>query len=358
MVNLVFCWYLFLSSKKVELGYYQVIKFKMNKKTIWTIVAIIVVILVVWGITNKPKDISGIKVGVIAPLTGALASYGEEVKKGVTAGSEGSPVQFIFEDGFCDPKTAITAFQKLTSIDNVKFIIGPTCGSPQEAVAPLLKDKQVLAIVPSSASNNLFETSDGLFFNKQYSLENESKFIADEMNRLGYKKVAIVTYGNAFSKTHHDSFVINFKGDIVVDTVLLDINNNLLTELTKIKNAGVDAIYSPDITFFYNNAIASMKQISLDVPIFSTSITGLPLARTLVEGVIYSYPTDIEGVNGGVAELSKIATEKLLSTLSACGNDVVCVQKRLVSSGDFDEFGTSKRGITLKQIMNGEVIDY
>lgn len=328
----------------------------MNKKNISTIVAIVVLVLIVIFANKSGLDTKDIKVGVIAPLNGALASYGEEIRKGVVAGSEGSDVQFIFEDDGCDPKMAVSAFQKLTSIDGAKFIIGPGCGSPQEAIVPLLKDKNVLAIVPSAASKELYEKSNKLFFNIQYSLENESKFVAEEMTRRGYQNVALVTYGNAFSKTHHDSFKANFKGNIVVDTVLLDDNANLLPELTRIKNIKADAVYAPDISFFFGAGIAKMTQLSMTMSVFSTYPVELPIARPFVSGVIYSFPADVDGVQGGIFELTREATALLLKSISACGNDVDCVQKKFVSSGKFDEAGTSPRVMMMKKIVNGEPV--
>jgi hypothetical protein len=223
---------------------------------------------------------------------------------------------------------------------------------------PLLKTKNVLAIVPSAASKDLYEQSGKLFFNFQYSLENESKFIAEKMTELGYKNIAIVTYGNAFSKTHHDSFVANFKGKIAVDTVLLDNNANLLPELTRINNAKVDAIYAPDVTFFFSSGIAKMGQLSMKMPVLGTYVVELPIARPFVGNTIYSFPEEVSGVQGGVFELSKEATVLLLKAISTCGNDVACVQKKLVSSGQFDEYGTSKRGMMMKQIVNGEAVVY
>jgi hypothetical protein len=329
----------------------------MTKNT--NIIAIVIVILIVGVIICLPppqKDI--VKIGVIAPSTGALASFGDEVRKGVVEGSKDSKVEFIFEDDQCDPKMAVSAFQKLTSVDGAKFIIGPGCGSPQEAIVPLLKDKNVLAIVPSAASKELFEKSGQLFFNIQYSLENESKFIAEQMYARGYKNVAIVTYGNAFSKTHHDSFKANFRGTIAVDTVLLDDNANLLPELTKINSAKVDAIYAPDITFFFSSGLAKMGQLSMKTPVFGTYVVELPIARPFVDNVIYSFPEEVSGVQGGVFELSKESTVLLLKAISSCGNDVACVRKKLVSSGQFDESGTSKRGMMMKQIVKGEPVNF
>lgn len=325
----------------------------MNKITI--IIGIVVVAVIAYfGFRSDAKitDTQIIKVGVSAPLTGIVADYGEEMRKGVEAASV-SGVSFIFEDDKCEPKDAVSVFQKLTDIDKVSFIIGPACGSPQEAIVPLLSDKKVIAIVPAAASRNLFENSGGNLFNVQYSLEDESKFMADTLYQKGLKNVALVTYGNAFSKNHADSFKASFKGQILVDTVILDDNTNILTELTKVKSAKVDAIYVPDISFFFGGGMAKIQQLSMNTPIYTTYVAELPAVRTLVEGVIYSFPGDLEGAEGAIFNLSKQAAELLAPLIVECRGDTACVKEKITSSDKFDSFGTMIRPIILKQIKTG-----
>src|SRR3989344_8363801 len=173
-------------------------------KTTKIIIGIVIVGLAIWIIValrnpNETASVSEpIKIGVIAPLSGPVADYGEEIRQGVLAATGTSTVQLLFEDDKCDPKEAASTFQKLTEFNKIKFIIGPACGSPQEAIVPLLKDKNGLTIVPAAASSALYQLSGNNFYNIQYSLEDESKFIAEQMFARGYDKVALVSYGNAF----------------------------------------------------------------------------------------------------------------------------------------------------------------
>ncbi len=327
------------------------------KQTLIALGAAIVVGLgiYVWAHQPAPAPNTPIKIGVIVPLTDAFAQYGEEVRKGIFAAAGSSNVEFIFEDEKCDAKTAISAFQKLTSVDGVKFIIGPGCGSPQEAVVPLLQSAGVVAVVPSAASKDLYAKSGGYFFNIQYSLEDESKFVAAQMYAKGYKKVALVTYANSFSDTHAKSFRANFAGMIVVDTRILDGNTDLLPVLTKIKAAGVDAIYAPDISFFFAGATAKMQQLKMTTPVWSTYVAELPGVRPLVEGVTYSFPANIKGSEGAVYGLAKLAAETLAPLAVECKNDVACVKQKLESSNKFVE-GVYKSEIILKKIESGSAI--
>jgi ABC-type branched-subunit amino acid transport system substrate-binding protein len=164
--------------------------------------------------TSKPT-----KIGVIIPLTGIVSAFGEEEKRGIES-AKSSDVEIIYENDQCDPKLAVSSFKKLTELDHVNVIIGPMCGSSQEAVAPLAKDKGVLLLLPAAASSHLFEVSGGSMYNTQYSLESESAFNARELIRLNYNRVALISYPNSYSKTHIDSFKKVFTGTIVSDIIL------------------------------------------------------------------------------------------------------------------------------------------
>lgn len=324
-------------------------------KTLISIVVLIVAVGLLVLVAQKDRQTSEgpIRIGVIGPLTGPFADYGEDIRDGVLAVEVGEGVEFVFEDDQCDAKSAVAAFQKLTSIDGVKFIIGPGCGSPQEAVAPLLAGSDVIGLLPSAASQSLFEQSGGHYFNVQYSLEDESAFIADEMYRRGYTTVALVSYGNAFSSAHAASFREHYQGEIIYDEVLTDDNAGLLTEFTKIRAAGAQALYSPDLTFFFGGGLAKMEQLGLTIPVFSTYVAELPAAAPLTEGVYYSFPEGITGDRGAAFGLSKESLEILMEALGECGEDTECVGGELLTSGAFSVSGVSTRGMLLKQIKDG-----
>lgn len=328
-------------------------------KTAKIIIGAIVVILVIWGLSTlgekntSPAADEPIKIGVIAPLTGPVADYGEEIRKGIiSANIASSSIQFVFEDDKCDPKEAVSAFKKLTEFEKVQFIIGPACGSPQEAIVPLLKNKSILAVVPAAAATKLYAESGNNFFNIQYSLEDESKFIAERIFASGHKKVALVSYANAFSKVHADSFRSNFEGEITLDEVIVDENSDVATIVTKIKSAKVEAIYSPDISFFFANGLIKLNQQKVSVPVYGTYVVELPAVRTLVPDVIYSFPGDLGGEEGAVYNLSKQVAELLTPIVEECQSTYDCVKQKLDSSGKFDENGVYQRQIILKQIKN------
>lgn len=314
--------------------------------------------MIIGGVWMSKKPVAPvasepIKIGVIAPLTGVVADYGEEIRKGAMAGAAGKNVELVYEDDKCDPKEAVSAFQKLTGFQKISFLIGPACGSPQEAIVPLLNNQKILALVPAAASADLYQKSGNNFFNIQYSLQDESTFIANKMYELGYKNVALISYGNAFSQAHADAFRAAFKGKIVIESKLLDDSSDVSTEIAKINLAKVDAIYSPDISFFFASGLSKLRQQKVAVPVFSTYVVELPAVRALVSDVFYSYPAGMADAEAAVFGLTREATALLTDNVVACAGDYECVKDKLISSSKFNDSGVYQRDLILKQIKDG-----
>lgn len=322
------------------------------------ILIVIVGAVVLYGKNSKENtavtktETSSAKIGVIAPLTGILASYGEDMRKGVLAAVKSD--EAVFEDDKCEPAAAVSVFNKLVSVDKTPVIIGPGCGSPQEAIVPILKDKNAVVIAPSSASEKLYSQSGGKFFNMQYSLEADGAYLARTMYARGHKKVVIISYQNAFSKVLSDSFKKVFEGEIVEEVTFLGDTSDISTDIAKLKGLKFDAILSTDVTYFFAQGMEKLKEYGITAPVYSQYAVDLPDVRPLAEGVYYSFPGGITGTDGATVALSTEAARMAKEAIGACKNDVGCIQKHLLDSGSFDASGISKRELVLKQIKNGQ----
>lgn len=142
-----------------------IIKVYMNK-SIKIVIGIAVVLIVILGISFSQKDTSNesiVKVGVILPLSGDYGAIGESVKNSIQMSYDdlqNKNVELIFEDGQADSKQALSAYNKLQTIDNVDIIIGldnPTL----EAIKPIInKTDELMFTVGNEATienDNVFE---------------------------------------------------------------------------------------------------------------------------------------------------------------------------------------------------------
>ena len=116
-------------------------------KKINLLLAAVFGVLVIAGCTQQPDIIGGdnglppepqpaqqetIKVGVIAPLAGGAAVYGQDASHAYeyivgqineAGGIDGQQVELIYENGACGGKEATTAVQKLINVDGVQVIL-------------------------------------------------------------------------------------------------------------------------------------------------------------------------------------------------------------------------------------------
>lgn len=295
-------------------------------------------------------------IGVILPLVGDFARYGERLRRGVESGSD-KGTHFIFEDDGCLPKKAVEAFYKLRRVDGVKLFLGPWCGSPQVAVAPLLHRTGGLAILGSSAPERVYSLSGGHMLAVQPSIEAESLFNARELFRLGGRRVAIVFFENDFSRAHEAVFRREFKGK-VVDTLVYSANDGsaLRSIATVIKRLKVDTVYLPDaspllhgfVRQLYNQGVHRLRLLS----VYSAQSSEVAKeVGQLGDGLILSYPNISEDA---VEFYPRKAADVLSYGQSQCpDSEVACIRDAILKKYPFNERGVLPGELRLKELRNG-----
>jgi len=100
-------------------------------------------------------------IGAIFPLTGDYSSMGESYLSALEIAAEQANVKFIVEnEGSCDVKSALTAAQKLVTIDKVDFLIGPVCLITFNAVLPFAEENNIAMFGPSVDQTIIDEQSE------------------------------------------------------------------------------------------------------------------------------------------------------------------------------------------------------
>ncbi len=110
---------------------------KTKTKIVWGVIILVIVGVI---ISNTYKsDITKtetIKIGMISILSGDYASVGENIRNGATIAMEeynaahpNQNVELVVEDDGFDPKKALSAYQKLTSIDHIDGLFNVSTAS-------------------------------------------------------------------------------------------------------------------------------------------------------------------------------------------------------------------------------------
>jgi branched-chain amino acid transport system substrate-binding protein len=103
-----------------------------------------------------------IKIGVLAPVTGPLATPGKDMVEGWklfweqakhTAG--GRKVEYVIADTTCNPDQALTQARRLVHQEKVHFLVGPLCGHEGPAVAQVSKETGVPLVMDAAGADTV-----------------------------------------------------------------------------------------------------------------------------------------------------------------------------------------------------------
>lgn len=298
------------------------------------------------------------RIGVLAPLSGNFASYGKSVREAIQS-VQVPGITWIFEDDSCEASKAVTAFKKLSTADGVSFFIGPCCGSPQKAVAPLLNNQDRIALLPSAAPSSVFEASGKRMYSAQYSLEADGTFLADQMNARNLQKVAIVYVDNEFSQALEAGFLRAFKGRVAysVHAPAFDAQYMKAAALA-LKGVDFDALFIPDASPFLLGFLTELKKLGVGRrPAFSVYAAQMPdvLAseKENAEGLLYSYP-DVPEDADAFSYFPKLAAELLARTVADCDGKAACVLQTFSRNQNFQSDGTLSGNIVLRAVREGK----
>ncbi|MBR1403009.1 MAG: ABC transporter substrate-binding protein [Treponema sp.] len=214
---------------------------------------------------------STIKVGSIGPLSGNYAVYGGDCKNGVelaiteinaAGGINGQLLELIAEDDEGQPEKSVSAYKKLVTKDNVKFIIGSLTSGCAIAITPLAQAQKIVQIAPAATAPAVTDAGNFIFracYDDPFQGTVGGKFAAET---LGSKNAAILyDIGNDYSVGLSENFTASFVangGTIVAIESYSTGDKDFNAQLTKIKNANPDVIYLPD---YYGTVALIAKQL-------------------------------------------------------------------------------------------------
>ena len=223
------------------------------------------------GYSKSSKDGNTINLGGIFPLSGNVAVYGVECKKGVdlaieeinaAGGVGGKQLVLISEDDEGNPDKTVNAFKKLTIKNKVKIVIGSLTSGCTLSITTLSQAGKIIQIAPAATASAITSAGNYIFracFIDPFQGTVGGKFAAET---LGAKKAAILyDVGNDYSEGLEENFKISFEangGKVVALESYSTGDKDFNAQLTKIKNANPDVVYLPD---YYGTVALIAKQL-------------------------------------------------------------------------------------------------
>lgn len=279
----------------------------MSTSNKW-ILGIIVLAVIVWAgmsMSDSKQKFSDevIKIGVVGPLSGPSAVFGEYMNRGIElAMADLDPqvrdrIVIVREDDTCTGPNAISAVNKLIQIEGVKYTIGPLCNAATVATEKIYDDSGVISLTSGVPSKQIADMGPN-HFSFSPEIENLMKTLAEYMRGESLARVGVLYVTDAFGQENLDQFTKHFESNgaqVVLAEGVEKGAMDLRTSILKIKSANPDSIL---VMLTGGSAVNALKEITVqglgDIPTFG--VHGIQSADTLTgagadaEGVIYPYP--------------------------------------------------------------------
>lgn len=268
----------------------------MRNRFLWKIV-ILSAVLALAGCASGAPTKGEVIVYVAGPLSGFQANTGQTVAGGVrlmaeqlnrSGGLLGYKVKVVALDDEADSDVAAAVAGQIKEAvdrgDKVIGVIGHPNSGQTAAAMDVYKDLQLVVITPTASEVGLTQQGYRNFFRVNAANDLQAKTGADYLvNKLAAKKVAVLynddTYGIDLGKLVADELQ-KLGAQVPLSLQVKIEQNRFLTEVAKIKDAGVDAIYYAGYEVECPYLRADLRDAGLDTLTFMAS-DGCFLAATI-----------------------------------------------------------------------------
>lgn len=267
------------------------------KNTYKIIIGLVVILVIIFVLNMKH---AGAKVGAVLPLTGGLASVGEDLKNGMTLAMEETGVQINFQDGAADPQKSLTAARQLADIEKAPIIFTAFRGASLSIASGLKNTDAVIFATTATEEGKTVSTSTPNLFVMgseivksaevlgQYAKDNNTcsaVALISEQSDVGKNKLAAfsgkvgaekVVLNELFVPTETDfkTLIAKIK-DKKADCVFVEIKSNALPVILKQIEEGK---YYPKI---FSTSYSVTPGVFKDSP--KTQLSNLTFSSTLVD---------------------------------------------------------------------------
>jgi len=228
----------------------------MKKNVLMIVITLCVMSMLLVG-CNRNSD--AVPIGLIFPLSGGVAFYGNESRDGALLALEeinaaggllGKKLVAISEDDEGNAEITVNAFTKLTTRDKVSLIVGSSTSGPTMAVSTLAQRNRVVLISPSATNINVTNAGDYVFracFIDPFQGVVGADFAFDSLNsrRAAILYDAGADYNTGLAEAFRGQFV-SLGGQIVAYEAYQTGDVDFNAQVTRIRAAAPDVVYLPN----------------------------------------------------------------------------------------------------------------
>lgn len=219
-----------------------------------------------------------LKVGVVAPITGATATFGQENVNGIKLAYEklkkagGKQFSLVIEDDKSDAIESTNATRKLINIDKVSAIIGEPTSSLALASAPIVQEAKIPFISPTAT--NIKVTQVGNFISRACFTDDFQGVVMAKfaMNTLKLKKGLVLVentsdYSKGLAKSFSDEYLkLGGKMASTEELTYVAKDTDFQSLLRKVKRANPDFIFVPGYYVEVGLIIKQARALGITAP--------------------------------------------------------------------------------------------
>lgn len=245
------------------------------------------------GSSESAAQSERVSVGVILPLTGNAASYGEQFRTGMELSPASAQFQLIFEDSKFDSKTALAAYEKLTKVDKVKFVVsfgGATC----EVLNRAAEQDRILHLA-AGCNTARFDSKDSFNFRLDVNEAIAASKTAEYFKKSNVTKVALIHVENSWAAAiiEETKAALTRQNIETTDEVTFSETGpiDVRTQLAKLKVAKPETIFLIALPEQTPAILKQIEELRIGIPVMSNISVENPevirLAGANADGITY-----------------------------------------------------------------------
>ncbi len=247
--------------------------------------------LVVGAMYGGALAADGIKVGVLLPLTGSQAKFGEIEKRSYEMAAEeinakggvnGKKIELLFEDDTGKPDVGRSGVEKLISREKVPVITGGYSSSVTAAAAPVAQQFKVPFVICTGSADDVTEKGYDYVFRVNPPASEYPNAVKSFLQGVGkdVKTVALLYENSAFGQSSSKSFEKDAQDlglKIVVKEGYQAGAIDFKPILTKVKAANPDMIYMVSYVMDASLLMRQSKELRINPKMFIGGGAGFTL---------------------------------------------------------------------------------
>ena len=282
-----------------------------RKLVILTTVIIGITIALIVNSGCQSQRIDTVTFGVVLPLTGDIASYGNRSLNGLRLALEQDStlatnrqvkIELDVQDGQGKAAQSVSIAKQFGSVGQYPVLIGAAASSVSLAIAPVAEQYEMVQITPVSSSPELTTKGGSYFFRVCPSDDYQAIILAEWMLEEGFDSVGILYVNNSWGVSLKEQFQVIFiegGGTISSEEGSNEGDTDFRTTLAKVISSKPRAIYSPTYGAEGGLILRQLREMGYRGAVFGSDVWSAPelltAAGEAAEGVNLVKPAAPQG---------------------------------------------------------------